>query len=78
MIIMEEIPSPVERPHMNTVMVYRLDQETKTKIPLGVLVDRRKSDRGDNVIGMLRLARREFAESERESSCIFISYEESG
>jgi hypothetical protein len=60
---------------MNTVLVYRLDQETKGKIPLGILVDRRKSDRGDNVIGMLRLARKEFAKSEEESSQIFISYE---
>jgi hypothetical protein len=61
---------------MNTVMVYRLDQETKEKIPLGILVDRRKSDRGaENAIGMLRLARKEFAETEKESSSIFIRYE---
>jgi len=60
---------------MQTVMVYRLDNETKAKVPLGVLIDRRKSDRGDNVIGMLRMARKEFAETERESANIFISYE---
>ena len=60
---------------MQTVMVYRLDQETKANIPLGILVERRKSERGDNVIGMLRLARKEFAEDGKEPSSIFISYE---
>jgi len=60
---------------LETVIVYRLDGESKARVLLGILVDRRKSDRGDNVIGMLRLARKEFAETEKESANIFISYE---
>jgi hypothetical protein len=57
---------------MNTVMVYRIDKETRAKIPLGILVDRRKSERENNLMGMLRLARKEFAVTEEESSSIFI------
>lgn len=43
--------------------------------PLGILVDRRKHERGDNVIAMLRMARREFAGTEEEAADIFIRYE---
>ena len=60
---------------MNSVLVYRLDSETKSMVPLGILVERRKEERGDNVISMLRLARREFARSEKEAANIFIKYE---
>lgn len=60
---------------MNSVLVYRLDSETKSMVPLGILVERRKEERGDNVISMLRLARREFAQSEKEAANIFIRYE---
>ncbi len=59
---------------MDSVMVYRLDRETKAKVPLGVLVERRKSERGQNVIGMLRRARKEFAETQEDSPNIFIEY----
>jgi hypothetical protein len=44
-------------------------------IPLGILVDRRNHERGDNVIAMLRMARREFAGTEKEAADIFIKYE---
>lgn len=60
---------------MNSVLVYRLDSETKSMIPLGILVDRRKHERGNNVIAMLRMARREFAGTEKEAAGIFIKYE---
>ena len=60
---------------MNSVLVYRLDSKTKSMIPLGILVDRRNYDRGDNVIAMLRMARREFAGTEKEAADIFIKYE---
>ena len=60
---------------MNSVLVYRLDSKTKSMIPLGILVDRRNRERGDNVIGMLRMARREFAGAEIEAADIFIKYE---
>lgn len=60
---------------MITVFVYRLDRETKQRIPLGILMERRKMERGDNAIGMLRMARKEFAETEAESRSIFIHYD---
>jgi hypothetical protein len=60
---------------LTSVLVYRLDSETKSMVPLGILVERRKEERGDNVISMLRLARREFAHSEKEAANIFIKYE---
>ena len=60
---------------MHSVLVYRLDSKSKAMVPLGVLVDRRNSDRGDNVVAMLRMARREFAETERDAADIFIKYE---
>jgi hypothetical protein len=60
---------------MNTVYVYRLDEKTKQRIPLGILMERRKTERGGNAIGMLRMARKEFAESEAESRSIFIHYD---
>lgn len=60
---------------METVFVYRLDERTKAMIPLGILVERRKTERGKNPLGMLKLARKEFAETEEESKRIFIRYE---
>jgi hypothetical protein len=60
---------------VNSVLVYRLDSNTKAMIPLGILVDRRNHERGDNVIAMLRMARREFAGTEKEAADIFIKYE---
>jgi len=57
---------------MHTFLVYCQDKESDAKIPLGVLVDRRKLDRGDNAQGMLRLARKEFAEREKEFSNIMV------
>jgi len=60
---------------VNSVLVYRLDSKTKSMIPLGILVDRRTHERGDNVIAMLRMARREFAGAESEAADIYIKYE---
>jgi hypothetical protein len=60
---------------LETVTVYRLDDRTKEMIPLGILVERRKTERGKNPLGMLKLARKEFAETEDESKRIFIKYE---
>jgi hypothetical protein len=44
-------------------------------VPLGILMDRRNEERGDNVIAMLRMARREFAGTDEEAASIFIKYE---
>jgi hypothetical protein len=43
---------------MRTVTVYRVDYVKKTKVPIGRIVERRKKDRGGNLLGLLRLARK--------------------
>jgi hypothetical protein len=60
---------------LNSVLVYRLDSKTKAVIPLGILVERRSQERGNNVIAMLRRARKEFATTDKEAADIFIKYE---
>jgi hypothetical protein len=62
-----------ERMPLKTVMVYWVDQESKRKEPLGILAERRKSERdNNNAIGMLRLARKVFANSEEQAKRILI------
>jgi hypothetical protein len=62
-----------ERTPSKTVMVYWLDRENMRKEPLGILTERRKSERdNNNAIGMLRLARKEFAETEEQAKRILI------
>lgn len=39
----------------------------KTKIPIGRVVERRERERGNNLIGLLRLARKEYASSPEEA-----------
>jgi hypothetical protein len=56
-----------------TVMVYLMDKKTLRKEPIGIITERRKSERDENnAIGMLRLARKEFAKTEEESKLILI------
>ena len=43
--------------HMRTVTVYRVDYLKKTRVPIGAVRERRKEDRGDNLLGLLRIAR---------------------
>jgi hypothetical protein len=62
-----------ERMPIKTVMVYRMDKKNMTKEPIGILTERRKSEReNNNAIGMLRLARKEFAKTEEEFQMILI------
>ena len=56
-----------------TVMVYLRDKNGIGKEPIGVITERRKSERdNNNAIGMLRLARKEFAKTEEEAQRIII------
>ena len=56
-----------------TVMVYLRDKNGIGKEPIGVITERRKSERdNNNAIGMLRLARKEFAKTEEEVQRIII------
>lgn len=45
---------------MKGLTVYRVDRETRTKVPIGTVVERRKEERGRNLIGLLQLARKDF------------------
>lgn len=56
------------------VVVYRLDEETMKKEPIGMLAERRRVDRGNNYLGLLRLARKEFAEAAPGGSTIVIGH----
>jgi hypothetical protein len=54
-------------------MVYWMDKKNMRKEPLGILMERRKLEReNNNAIGMLRLARKEFAKTEEEAKRILI------
>lgn len=45
---------------MKGLTVYRVDRETRRKVPVGTVVERRKEERGRNLIGLLQVARRDF------------------
>jgi len=74
----EEVPQKTsgkkpEKVPVKTVMVYWMDKKNMRKEPIGILMERRKSERdNNNAIGMLRLARKEFAKTEEESQRILI------
>lgn len=41
---------------MQTFPVYHVENGRQSRIPIGVLVERRAKDRGDNIVGLLKLA----------------------
>lgn len=43
---------------MKTVTVYRVDYVKKTRIPIGVVQERRRKGREGNLLGLLTLARK--------------------
>lgn len=57
---------------MQIVTVYRIDYVKKTRVPIGVVVERRKKDRGNNLLGLLRVARRTYSSSTLDSIQIAI------
>jgi len=69
----EEISKDPDRRPLKTVMVYFMDQESLRREPIGILTERRRLERNNNnAIGMLRLARKEFARTEEEAKRIMI------
>lgn len=52
---------------MRNVTVFRVDYVRKMKVPIGLVVERRVKERGDNIIGLLRLARKAFSTSTEEA-----------
>ncbi|HEX2695805.1 MAG TPA: hypothetical protein VHP61_08610 [Acidobacteriota bacterium] len=57
---------------MREITVYRWDGGRKTKDPIGVVFEKRKTERGSNYIDLLRLARRRFAVNAAGAVHIFI------
>lgn len=55
-----------------SVTVYRIDYFKKTRVPIGTVVERRQTDRGNNLLGLLRVARKTYATSVLESIQIAI------
>ena len=57
---------------MRAVTVYRLDYGRKAKNPIGVVFEKRKTERAGNYYDLLRLARRLFASDTADSVHIII------
>jgi len=69
----EALQAAKDQTPVKTVMVYLMDEQRVGKEPLGIITERRKSERDvSNAIGMLRLAREEFAKTEEEARRIVI------
>ena len=45
---------------MTTITVYSIDTVRERKEQVGTLVERRKTDRGNNIVGLLKLAANRF------------------
>lgn len=52
---------------MKNITVYRVDYVRKTRVPIGMVMERRAKERGDNLIGLLRMARKAFSSSPQEA-----------
>lgn len=57
---------------MQSVTVYRIDYVKKTRVPIGTVVERRKKDRGDSLLGLLRVARQAYSTSPQDNIQIAI------
>jgi hypothetical protein len=61
---------------MRTITVYRMDHVKKTRIPIGGVRDRRKNDRGGNLLGLLRLARKIYGTGQDDDINIAVDNQE--
>jgi hypothetical protein len=48
---------------MRNIPVYGIEKGKEKKIPLGTIVERRNKDRGNNIIGLLKVAASRFKPS---------------
>ncbi|MHB1012298.1 MAG: hypothetical protein ACYC37_05260 [Desulfobacteria bacterium] len=61
---------------MKTVTVYRVDYVKKTKVPIGRVSERRRKDRGGNLLGLLRLARKIYGKGPEDAIHIAVDNRE--
>lgn len=57
---------------MRAVTVYRVDYGRRTKVPIGVVLENRKTERTNNYNDLLRLARKLFAFDPADSVHILV------
>ena len=50
------IPSTQETSEMETCMVYLINKQRASRTPMGTLMERRGTERGNNIVGLLKLA----------------------
>jgi hypothetical protein len=58
-----ERPFRKEGDEMTTITGYRLDEVRQGKTQAGTIVERRQTDRGNNISGLLKLAANRFKQS---------------
>ena len=61
---------------MKQVTVYQVDYVRKTRIPIGWVTERRNKARYDNLIGLVRLARRAYASDPQDAYRIVVDSRE--
>lgn len=61
---------------MKYITVYRVDYVRKTRVPIGAVMERRTRERGDNLLGLLRLARKTYARSPQEAFLTAVDLQE--
>lgn len=61
---------------MSTVTVYRVDYVRRTRIPIGTVKERRRKERRNNLIGLLRLARQTYSTSPEDALYIAVDGKE--
>jgi hypothetical protein len=54
--------------------VYLVDYRSKSRMPVGSLEERRRTERGNNQKDLLRLARQRFASNQNEALNMYIVY----
>ena len=55
---------------MKTYTVYRYDYIRQVREPIGMVLERRKGDRGNNIEGLLKLAQRIYQTSPLDSHLV--------
>ena len=55
---------------MKAYTVYRYDYNRQVREPIGMVLERRKGDRGDDIKGLLRLAQKLYSKSSLDSHIV--------
>ncbi|MBI5577274.1 MAG: hypothetical protein HY896_13060 [Deltaproteobacteria bacterium] len=61
---------------MRPVTVYRVDYAKKTRVVIGTVIERRGKDRGNNLKGLLFLARKMFSSTPQEAFLTALDWQE--